>query len=291
MMKHLRYLLPIFLACICLLSSCDDDDGNMASGILTLTFTGITQPGDGYKYRTWLRENNGFNTIGDFTISDAGNVTNSFYRVERNRLEAALGVLITLEPEDAIGNTPGTVHVLAGDFINKGAMLTVSHPDALGADYATASGAYTLATPTDGVGNNNTAGVWYYDTVSMATTLDLPVLDENWLYETWVVIDDTTVLSLGKFSDFNVESVNVYGSSMSGYPAPGQDFLQNNPTLPTNLVGKRLFMSIEPVPDDNLDIAFGARPFSNEIMLSTDDKPVPLEYIEIGLHRGLAVRR
>lgn len=290
MMNNLRYGFLGLFALMLMFTSCDDDEGTIASGVLQLTFNGITQPGEGYLYGVWLKESGLYNPIGDFTINDQGLLTQSIFRIEEGRLAAADGVLITFEAEDGIGSSPGPNRLMAGDFVNKGAVLTAESVDALDIDFELVSGSYILSSPTDTVQTNEESGIWFYDTVAMTSTLDFPALDDFWTYEAWMVIDDTTLLSMGTFSDSQSPTPNVYGSSLPGYAAPGQDFLMGDPTLPANLIGKRMFISMEPVPDDDVDRAFGIRPFSNEIKASEDGMPVDLEYVDIGMPRGLATR-
>jgi len=290
-MKHLHLVFYCLVAVLALsLTSCDDDEGGMGSGTLALTFGSITQPGAGYVYVVWLREGGTYNLLGDFTITDNGLLSSSTFALDRDRLNAAEGVLVTLEVEDNITSTPGAQRFMAGDFVNKGAVLSISHPDAIAEDFDGAAAAYIVTTPTDDDTTNEDSGIWFYDTTAMASTLMLPELSANWIYESWMIFDDTTTVSLGKFSNPLVaDQAATFSGSQAGFNAPGEDFLTGNSLFPTSVLSNRLFISVEPVPDDAVE-AFGIRLFSEVVIDTITANPVPMDFNTAGLSRGLATR-
>ncbi len=289
-MKNWIFLLGCLAFIFTIITSCDDDQGAVGSTTMVLQFNGLTVPGGGYVYGVWLHENETYAALGEFTFNSDGNITNSLYSINKERLAAAQGVLITLEREGEIGSAPSSARVLSGDFINKGAQLTVHHSEALGEDFTTSSASYVLATPTDLDSQNEFSGLWYYDTMNTVSTLDLPALPSQWIYESWVVVSDS-IVSMGKFSDPAVaDQTDQYGAGLApGYPAPGEDFLMGKDIFPADLREGRVFISVEPVPDDAVG-PFGIRPFVDEVVDTIPIAPVPMEYVELGLPRGLATR-
>ncbi|NNE30135.1 MAG: hypothetical protein HKN16_10895, partial [Saprospiraceae bacterium] len=148
------------------------------------------------------------------------------------------------------------VHILAGNITGSTANLSISHPDALGNDFSSATGTYILATPTDGADNNENSGIWFLDPSSGSPQagLDLPTLPEGWAYEGWAVIDGTPV-STGTFlTPSGADDAAPFSGTMSGPPFPGEDFVSNAPgglAFPTDLAGGVAVISIEPVPDNS----------------------------------------
>ncbi len=271
--------------------ACDDDEGSMSSGTLSLQLSGITQLGDGYVYALWLREGTSYVLLGDFTVASNGILSQSLFGLERERLLAGDGVLLTLEVEDAIGDVPSNVRFMAGDFVNKGAVLLPSNSGAIDVDFSSSSASYILSTPTNGPLSNETSGLWYFNTSTSQSTLDLPALNTNWMYETWVTVDDTT-FSLGKFSDpLMADLSDLYSGPQAGYNAPGGDLLEGNNQFPPNLLGERAFISVEPVPDDDASAAFGIRLFSQDIVDVIPVEPIEMEFQELGIPRGLVSRQ
>jgi hypothetical protein len=290
-MKKLRNLL-LGLACVMfILMSCDDDESSVRTSSMSIQMSGLTTPGAGYVYGVWLKEGEAYDFLGDFSLTSNGLLTKSLYSIESQRLAEASGLLITLEKEGGIGASPSDIRFLAGSFENKGAKLTMDHPDAIGLNYSLASAAYIRATPTDNDTTNEESGLWFYNTMNMVSTLDLPVLSSSWMYESWVQTTNDSLISLGKFSDPLAADMNdLYGAGINpGYAAPGQDFLANRSDLPIDLDEAELYITVEPSPDD-ATTPFGLRPLSIEVADTIPALPVPLEFNEIGIARGIAIR-
>jgi hypothetical protein len=136
-------------------------------------------------------------------------------------------------------------------------------------------GQYILATPTDGVNNNEKSGIWFLDISSgaPAAALSLPALPEGWIYDGWAVIDGQPVTT-GKFSSVSsTDDAAPFSGSQAGPPFPGEDFLENAPaglTFPTDLSGGKAVISIEPVPD-NSDAPFLLKPLLGDIPQNAAD--------------------
>ena len=166
------------------------------------------------------------------------------------------------------------MHILAGDFSGTSADLTVGHGAALGNDFTSAAGTYILATPTDGMNNNERSGVWFLDpTAGPGPGLELPTLPAGWKYEGWAVINGTPV-STGTFTDVTAADEGAaYSGAMDGPPFPGEDFIVNAPSglsFPTDLRGATAVISIEPSPD-NSAAPFLLKPLVSPIDASADD--------------------
>ena len=287
-MMKFRHIL-VLVVCSILFLACDDDGGGGTSSILTLEFSGLRTPSDGFVYGVWLKENAVFSPLGEFTITDAGNITNSIYSIERSRLAKADGLLISYETAGFTSNEPSSIRILAGDFINKGAQLTTAHADAMGIEFSDVMAAYILSTPTDGNPISNFAGLWYYDPSDSSSTLSFPVLTSSWKYESWIGLEDENI-SMGKFSDGQIaDEADNYGGLAPGYPVPGQDFLIGRNDFPLDLTSKELFLTVEPVADTD-SLPFVLRIFETTIVDTIATVPVPVEFDERLIPRGLAVR-
>ena len=230
---------------------------------LALEIPGLQPLQNGFHYEGWAIIDGSPVSTGKFNISLNGDlmdlngkvVTQGQFGVGIDLTRATV-IALTIEPSGDSDSMPSGVKYLAGDLSGDSANLSVAHAAALGDDFTGASGAYILATPTDGADSNETSGIWYIDLSSgnPMPGLDLPALPPTFEYEGWVIIDGTPV-STGKFSDVAAaDSGNPYSGPEDGKPFPGEDFLRNAPagmTFPVELRGKVAAISIEPVPDDS----------------------------------------
>lgn len=246
------------------LFACDNDDDNMpTTSVLELSFSGLSDLGSDYVYEGWIMVNGAPLTTGIFRADASGNITPTMFNLDSDVLAAATAFILTIEPFPDSDPAPSSVHVVAGDFSGSSANLSISHPAALGTDFASSVGKYILATPTDGPDTNENSGIWFLDLASgsPATGLTLPDLPDGWLYEGWAVIDGVPVTS-GKFDMVSGEVDMFDGFSSQenpGPPFPGEDYLMNAPsglTFPTDLSGGVAVISVEPHPDN------GPEPFA-----------------------------
>ena len=151
----------------------------------------------------------------------------------------------------------------------------INHSAALGNDFTSSTGAYILATPTDGANTNENSGIWFLDLTSGSPSqgLFLPTLPGGWKYEGWTVINGTPVTT-GTFTDATVvDNADPYSSTMPGPPFPGEDFLFNAPaglTFPTDIAGGVAVISIEPSPD-NSSAPFTLKPLVGDIPVNAVD--------------------
>jgi len=243
--------LATFLAFILIGISCSDDKVDN----LQLEFTGLENVGPNYAYEGWIMVDGSPVTTGVFTVDDAGNLSQNSFDIDEDQLERATAFILTIEPSPDNDPAPSDVHILAGDFSNENASLTVGHPAAIGHDFTSSTGAYLLATPTDEDETNETSGVWFVDPdKGPGPSLDLPTLPSGWAYEGWAVINDIPV-STGVFtSTSGADDASNFSGMKSGPAFPGEDFLNNAPnglTFPTDLRGGMIVISVEPVPDNS----------------------------------------
>lgn len=259
-MKKLLFALMVSLAFV----ACDDEEDNTPStSMLDLSFTGLSDLGTDYIYEGWIMVNGAPVSTGTFKASASGAISPSMFDIDYEDLKAATAFILTIEPYPDTNPAPSDVHVVAGDFSGSSANLSISHPAALGTDFADAMGNYILATPTDGVDTNEKSGIWFLDLTSGSPMqgLNLPMLPAGWIYEGWTVIDGVPVTT-GTFMETSEMADNFDGYSSqenAGPPFPGEDFLMNAPgslTFPTDIAGGVAVISVEPYPDN------GPEPFA-----------------------------
>jgi len=254
--------------------SCGDDDSS-TNDQLTLNLSGLENLGDGFAYEGWIMVDGSPQTTGVFTVNSDGTASQTTFEVNEEDLEKATAFVLTIEPSPDSDPAPSANKILAGDFSGTNASLSISHGAALGTDFTDATGKYILATPTDGMDNNEASGVWFLDNDSGSAVagLDLPTLPSGWVYEGWAVIDGTPVTTGTFTSASGSDDAAPFSGSMGGPAYPGEDFVQNAPaglTFPTNLQGATIVVSVEPVPD-NSPAPFVLKPL---VGMTADDAPL-----------------
>ncbi|MGB0839160.1 MAG: anti-sigma factor [Chitinophagales bacterium] len=253
-MRKVNLLFAFFISSIIFLTGCQDDDPVNAN--LTLSVSGLEDLGEDYAYEGWVIVDGSPVSTGIFTVDANGTPSASSFEVDAGDLDAATAYVLTIEPSPDSDPSPSAVHILAGDFSDAQASLSVGHDAALATDFSTAAGGFILATPTDGsMTTNENSGVWWLDPAAgPAPTLNLPTLPEGWAYEGWAVIDGTPVTT-GRFTSASGEDdAAPFSGATAGPPYPGEDFLNNAPaglSFPTDLSGRTIVVSVEPVPDNS----------------------------------------
>ncbi|MEX2282842.1 MAG: hypothetical protein WEE89_10210 [Gemmatimonadota bacterium] len=255
----IRVILVLSMVAAC--DSSTDDDG---SRTLELAFTGLEPLAGGFHYEGWAIIGGAPVSTGKFDLNSTGQVVDlngtviggGSFRTQRD-LAGASAIVITIEPTGDTDAIPATTKILAGNLTAGSATLGISAPEALNNSFATAAGRFILATPTDGMNNNELSGVWFLDLVggNPATGLTLPTLPSGWEYEGWAVINNTPVTT-GRFRSANGadESAPFSGTAAPAPPFPGEDFVRNPPTgltFPTSLRNQMVVISAEPDPDDS----------------------------------------
>ncbi len=256
--------------------SCGDDDP--ATSDLRFAISGLEDLGSGFAYEGWIIVDGSPVSTGVFTVDGSGQLSSTSFSLTESQLNSASTFVLTIEPSPDNDPAPSDVHILAGDFSGNSATLSIAHGAALGNSFATSSGDYILATPTNGSDNNEKSGIWFLDISSGSPMqgLDLPSLPAGWVYEGWVVMDGIPVTT-GTFTSVTEEDSSApYSGSDPGPPFPGEDFLQSAPAglnFPTDISGGTAVISIEPVPD-NSSAPFTLKPLVGMIPSDADDHVV-----------------
>lgn len=253
---NLKNLAAFALAVLTFTSCGDDDPVTPTTDTLSLNITGLEDLGSDFAYEGWIMVDGAPVTTGVFTVDASGALSKSSFEIETEQLDKATAFILTIEPSPDADPAPSDVHILAGDFASSSAPLSVNHAAAIGNDFTDSKGTYILATPTDGMNNNETSGVWWLDPsgTSPVAGLTLPSLPAGWKYEGWAVIDGTPV-STGTFTSVSGADENAsFSGAMAGPAYPGEDFLENAPaglSFPTDLGGATVVISVEPSPDNS----------------------------------------
>jgi len=226
------------------------------SQVLNLDINGLEDLESNFQYEGWLIVGGMPVTTGTFTVDGGGVLSQTMFSVNMSDLINATTFVLTIEPNPDPDPDPSSTHLLAGNFMDYDAPLSVGHPAALGHDYASIDGKYILATPTNGDMTDELSGIWFLDLSggSPAVGLTIPTLPAGWKYEGWAVISGTPVTT-GTFTAVDmVDEADPYSGPDPGPPFPGEDFLVNAPpglTFPTDLSGMTGVLSIEPDPDNS----------------------------------------
>lgn len=251
-MKNLFFLSFLLFGAVFIVG-CDDDDDD-SNNTLKLNISGLEDLGSDYAYEGWLIVDGSPVSAGIFNVGADGALSQTSFELDKSDIEKASTYVLTIEPSPDSDPNPSDVHVLAGDFSDNAATLSVGHGAALGNDFTKATGSYILATPTDDSDDNELSGVWFLDPSGPSPSLDLPALPAGWTYEGWAVINGTP-LSTGTFNTpSGADSASPYSGTKQGPPFPGEDFLTNAPSglsFPTDLSGQTIVVSVEPVPDNS----------------------------------------
>ncbi len=224
--------------------------GAQAEFGLMLDFDGLMPLESGYVYEGWLIVDGNPISTGTFTITEGGIPQPATIPVDPAVAEDSTAFVVTIEPEPDPDPAPSNMHILAGDFMEETALLTVDHESALGVDFMAASAEYILNTPsTMAVPDDYDQGIWYLDPdTGPGPSLVLPLLPEGWIYEGWVVGMEGPV-STGRFADATGPDSDGAGDAAGPDPVPdfpGQDFIDPAKVL---TMGYSAVISIEPDPD------------------------------------------
>jgi hypothetical protein len=247
----------------------DDEDESMendseeemmeqSTAVLSLDLTGLDNLGQEWAYEGWLIVDGGPISTGVFTVDDAGAPSETEFEVDADHLADAALFVLTIEPASDPDPAPSPVHILAGEFDDSGAILSISHPAALGTDFSDTEGStYILGIPSsDSDGDSYSSGIWF-------TGLNLPELPAGWVYEGWVVGPDGPITT-GRFSSGSEVDSDGTGPTAGPNPGPanpGQDFLNPAVFLTDGYV---IVISVEPDPDNS------AAPFTLKPLIDTE---------------------
>lgn len=242
------------------------DEGGMAGSSLTFAFDGLPELAAGH-YEGWA-------VFGDEKVSTGTFSAGDEYAFEVDRdLTDADRIVVTIEPDDDMDGAPSGVVLLAGAVESGTAEL--SFP----VSFDMVGGSYILATPTNGGGTNETAGVWFLDPSGPSASLSLPELPRGWAYEGWVLTQGTP-LSTGRFRDpAAADGFDGYSGMADAPPFPGEDFLANAPDgvdFPVDLAdgASEVVVSVEPDVDGTDPTGpapFAIKPLAGAVPEGADD--------------------
>lgn len=239
----------------CFIFSCNNDNPSAVKG-LTLSINNLAESSSSEQYEGWVIVNGSPVSTGTFTADANGQLSQTVFQVDATMLDQATAFVLSVEPIPDSDPGPSNIKILGGDFSGNQASISVSHGAALGDDFSSATGTVILATPTTTETTDELSGIWFLDLATGSPTpgLNLPVLPASWKYEGWAIIDSQPVSS-GTFSTVDgADDAAPFSGPGMGPPFPGEDYVANAPagvTLPTDLSGKTLVISIEPNPDNS----------------------------------------
>lgn len=292
-MKTLASILGI--VAMFFLMSCSDDEPAAGDGTLKLNISGLEDLGADARYEGWLIVEGSPVSTGVFSVNGNGMLSRTDFDVDQDDLSTASAFVLTIEPFPDGDPAPSGVRLVAGDFSGGSANLSIGHDDAIGTDFATAAGTFLLATPTNGMDNNENSGVWFLmpSGVDRVQSLTLPSLPAEWKYEGWAVINGIPVTT-GKFrSASGADEAAPFSGPQPGPPFPGEDFLFNAPsglTFPTDLSGQMIVITVEPEPD-NSPMPFTLKPLSGMVPANaTNNTSYPLTFSSASFPTGTASR-
>jgi hypothetical protein len=266
--------------------------------VLRLSFTALPPLAGGFTYEGWAIVGGAPVSTGKLAERVPGTET---FMVTNDVAERASGVVITIEPANDFDPGPSMTKVLAGPLVNGRAELSIAAKEAIGTDFGTATGTFILATPTDGMMNNERSGVWFLVPPPMVMgmpqgmprpSLELAPLPEGWTYEGWAVVDGTP-LTTGKFvMAMGADRAAPFSaSSAPAPPFPGEDFLVNAPEgvmFPRDLRNQRIVITVEPEPDDS-PMPYPLTPLAARVPENAmDHTSLPLMNASSDRPRGLA---
>ncbi|MBI2237979.1 MAG: hypothetical protein HYU54_05565 [Actinobacteria bacterium] len=221
-------------------------------------------PLTGAFYEVWAVYGSRKISAGGFNVDADGNLVDGFGHAARffspRDPASADAIVVTIEPHPDPDPAPSGIAVLAGAPGTDRASLRF--PVRLGR----AAGSFILATPTDAVSTDETAGIWFLDPdAGPGPSLDLPALPAGWVWEGWGVTQGTP-LSTGRFTSASgADGSSAFSGPNPGPPFPGEDFLQSLPagvSTPVDLADGSSLAVITIEPDLEGVDPTGAGPFS-----------------------------
>ena len=232
--------------------------GKLKNDELELNITGLENLDAAARYEGWVIIDGSPVTTGTFTVNNSGQMSQTIFEVPANvgKLKNATMFVLTIEPYPDNSPAPSNQHLLAGNFNDANASLSIGHPAALNTNFASATGKFLLATPTTASMMDELSGIWFINNSSgmgMAG-LNLPTLPAGWRYEGWAVISGQPVTT-GTFMNGNMaDNAAPFSGPLGGPPFPGEDFITNAPaglSFPTDLSGGIAVVTVEPYPDNS----------------------------------------
>jgi hypothetical protein len=244
---------------------------------------------DGAFYELWVVKGARKESAGSFNVTAGGQLVDGFgHRARffsRTDPSTADAVVVTIEPQPDPHPGPSGIAILSGSPDQH--LAPLRFPVNLGA----MAGSFILATPTDDVSTNESAGVWFLDPAGgPGPSLTLPDLPSGWVFEGWGVTQGTP-LTTGRFTEASgADSAAPFSGPKPGPPFPGEDFLQNLPaaiTPPVDLADGDSAIVVTIEPDLSGTDPTGDGPFSIKPLLAPVPEDAPV-HSSLGLQRDLS---
>ncbi len=230
-------------------------------------------------YELWQINRNQEISLGKFNINEQGQIIDLYNLIIENNefnlaltdtdIQAIRGFQVSIEsnPDDSLDSSPT---ILVSGKLNQKNQAKLQYI----VDLEGTKGSFILSSPTDGNKySNENAGIWFEYEVknNQIPSLDLPVLPEGWIYESWINYQNNFI-SMGKFSDPGVaDAEGRFSGKANVLTFPGEDFL-HKPSIDYNLDmpfilnngSTQVFISIE--PDIDSKDPTGVEPFSIQFL-------------------------
>lgn len=234
------------------------NNGKLKNDELVLNISGLENLGPNARYEGWVVIDGTPVTTGIFTVNNSGQMSQTIFEVPATvgKLKNSAMFVLTVEPYPDNNPAPSPQHLLAGNFNETTATLTINHPAALNTNFSMATGHFLLATPTTSSMMDELSGIWFINNSdgSPAPGLHLPVLPTGWRYEGWALINGVPVSTGSFMNGMMADNASPFSGPNPGPPFPGEDFITNAPgglSFPTNLSGGMGVISVEPYPDNS----------------------------------------
>jgi len=265
-------------------TGCDSGDSNEVEAAkvqVRLELDGLTPLQEGFRYRVWARVGVNNYATDPFNVTETGSYLNDAGQFVQNTftfpvdVAEAREIYVSIEDKGGNDEQPSDTIVLGGEVSGSSASMSTEYDRSIGTSFAGESGQFMLFTPSDLDTNNETQGVWFAtgSIPNLVAGLDLPVLPDGWIYESWVNVNGT-LLSMGKFTSGSGQDLARPHSEPDTPRFPGEDFLLNPPdgvTFPLDLSGAQVLITVEPNPDDVIS------PLGLQIMSGTiPSTPAPM---------------
>ena len=268
----MKKLIPALLVLVAV-SACDSGDSTEEVDRyfqVQLRLDGLSALDGGAAYEAWALINQNWTSIARFNYDLEGRIVDTGGRLIANTfitdfdMAGAAEILVTVEDRRDADLIPSATRVLHGDVVGSGAALTF---ESAVADLSAVQASYTIGTPTDSDPNNEAFGVWLGTPGTYQQAMTAPVLSPGWGYELWIQLAEP--VSLGKFSDPGSRDESArFSSTPELFGVPGEDLLHTAPqgqTFPLAVAGHRIFVTLEPTPDDFEATPYGIRVLEADI--------------------------
>lgn len=262
----MRSLIPALFGALLLIAGCDSGDVTDVEAAkiqVRLDLENLAPLEDGFTYQAFARIGGQTFPTEKFNVTENGSFVNAAGQFIQNALtfdvdvsDASL-IFVTIEEKRDASEEPSTTVVFAGDVSGSVAMLSHSHPQALGTSLDGQSGSFMLMSHVTGAQSTDVSGLWFVEgsKESPSAGLSLPTLPAGWRYEGWIEVGGT-LISTGAFrANDAADSARPYSNSDTPR-FPGEDFQENAPdgvVFPLNPAGGTVYVSVEPFPDDTVN--------------------------------------